>query len=80
MHLCLGIQETIYLLFHYASLHSGKDKWTIWLQQYNMNMVYMHLLNQGRSNNFIDILNCFQDTFNATIINFIISLNKYFTI
>ena len=29
MHLCLGIQETIYLLFHYASLHSGKDKWTI---------------------------------------------------
>ena len=28
MHLCLGIQETIYLLFHYASLHSGKDKWT----------------------------------------------------
>lgn len=41
-------------------------------------MVYMHLLNQGRSNNFIDILNCFQDTFNATIINFIISLNKYF--
>ena len=26
MHLCLGIQETIYLLFHYASLHSGKDK------------------------------------------------------
>jgi len=26
MHPCLGIQETIYLLFHYASLHSGKDK------------------------------------------------------
>ena len=37
-------------------------------------MVYMHLLNQGRSNNFIDILNCFQDTFNATIINSIIDL------
>ena len=31
MHLCLGIQETIYLLFHYASLHSGKDKWTIFV-------------------------------------------------
>ena len=29
MHSCSGIQETIYLLFHYASLHSGKDKWTI---------------------------------------------------
>ena len=29
MHLCFGIQETIYLLFHYASLHSGKEKWTI---------------------------------------------------
>ena len=28
-HLCLGIQEIIYLLFHYASLHSGKNKWTI---------------------------------------------------
>jgi len=26
MHLCLGIQETIYLLFHYPSLHSDKDK------------------------------------------------------
>ena len=26
MHLRLGIQETIYLLFHYASLHSGKKK------------------------------------------------------
>ena len=26
MHLCFGIQETIYLLFYYASLHSGKDK------------------------------------------------------
>ena len=26
MHLYLGIQETIYLLFHYASLHPGKDK------------------------------------------------------
>ena len=37
-------------------------------------MVYMHLLNQGRSNNFIDILNGFQDTFNATIINSIIDL------
>ena len=43
-------------------------------------MVYMHLLNQGRSNNFIDILNCFQDTFNATTKNFIINLNKYFII
>lgn len=39
-----------------------------------MNTVFMHLLNQGRSNNFIDILNCFQDTFNATIINSIIDL------
>ena len=29
MQLCLEIQETIYLLFHYASLHSGKDKWII---------------------------------------------------
>ena len=29
MHLRLGIQETIYLLFHYASLHSGKDECTI---------------------------------------------------
>ena len=29
MHLCFGIQETIYLLFHYASLHPGKDKLTI---------------------------------------------------
>ena len=28
MHLCLGIQDTIYLFFHYASLYSGKDKWT----------------------------------------------------
>ena len=43
-------------------------------------MVYLHLLNQGRSNNFIDILNCFQDTFNATIINFIINWNKCFII
>ena len=25
----LGIQETLYHLFHYASLHSAKDKWTI---------------------------------------------------
>ena len=39
-----------------------------------MNTVYIHLLNQSRSNNFIDILNCFQDTFNATIINSIIDL------
>ena len=31
MHLCLGIQETIYVLLHYASLHSGKDKWIIFL-------------------------------------------------
>ena len=29
MHVCLGIQETIYLLFHSASLYSDKDKWTI---------------------------------------------------
>lgn len=26
---CLGMQETIYVLFHYTSLHSAKDKWTI---------------------------------------------------
>ena len=25
----LGIKETIYHLFHYASFHSAKDKWTI---------------------------------------------------
>ena len=25
----LGIQETLYHLFHHASLHSAKDKWTI---------------------------------------------------
>ena len=47
MHLWLGIQEIIYPLFHYASLHSGKDKWTInltrsiFLNAYGISCVFM---------------------------------------
>ena len=42
MHLCLGIQETIYLLFHYASLHSGKDKWTIYLEHFDVAFICLN--------------------------------------
>ncbi len=31
MHLCLGIYELIFLLFRYSSVHSVKNKWTIYI-------------------------------------------------
>ena len=30
----VGIRETIYHLFHYASLHSAEDKWTIFVYMF----------------------------------------------
>ena len=45
----LGIRETIYHLFHYASLHSAEDKWTIIHNTVEPCLKYCHLHNTDTS-------------------------------